>query len=123
MRALAVCDPKPPEHAKVVIAMIGAGSQIERISAIRASLDVPMTSRSRRPCSRRPRTTARRSRRGLLRARHRRVKDAIPLIEKAIPQEKVQDMKAIAQGALAILKDPAYSGPGASELLGRLLID
>ena len=28
-----------------------------------------------------------------------------------------------AQGALAILKDPAYSGPGASELIGRLLID
>ena len=42
VRALAVCDPKPPEHLKMIITMIGTGAQIERISAIRASFDVPM---------------------------------------------------------------------------------
>src|SRR5262249_36020332 len=42
-RSLAVCDSKPPDHLNAIVALIGAGPQIERVSAIRASFDVPMS--------------------------------------------------------------------------------
>jgi HEAT repeats len=124
IRALAACDPKTPAHAKAVIAMIGSGSQLERISAIRASFDVPFEETMKKALIAAGKDGSAQIRGAAFCAlAHRREKDAIPLIEKAIPQEKVQDVKVIAQGALAILKDPAYSGPGAPELIGRLLID
>jgi HEAT repeat protein len=53
-------------------------------------------------------------------ARHQ-VKEAVPILEKAIPQEKVQDVKSIAQSALSILTQPGYEGPAPAELLSRLL--
>jgi hypothetical protein len=124
IRALAACDPKTPAHVKAVIVMIGSGSQLERISAIRASLDVPLDDMLKKALIAAAKDNSAQVRGAAFCAlAHRRVEEAVPIIEKAIPQEKVQDVKAIAQGALAILKDPAYSGPGAPELLGRLLID
>jgi HEAT repeat protein len=124
VRALAVCDPKPPEHSKMILTMIGTGAQIERISAIRAALDVPMNDPLKKALLAAAKDNSSQVR-GM--AFHvlaiRQVKDAIPLIEKAIPQEKNKDMKALAEGSLAMLKQTNYDGPSADEIVKALLID
>ena len=121
VRALAVCDPKTPAHVKAVVAMIGSGAQNERCAAIRASFDVPLDDALKKAL-----IAAAKDANGPVRgaafcalAKHK-VKDAIPIIEKAIPQEKIQDVKSVAQGALAILTQPAYDGPSPADLFSRL---
>jgi hypothetical protein len=123
-RALALCDPKPPDHTKAIIAMIGAGAQIERISAIRASLDVPMTDALKKAL-----LTAATAQTAQVRGAayyalaRRQIKEAIPIIEKAIPQEKVVQVKHIAQSSLSDLKQTPYDGPNADDILKGWLVD
>ena len=51
------------------------------------------------------------------------MKEAIPIIEKAIPQEKVKDVKALAESSLAMLKGTNYDGPNADDILKGFLLD
>jgi hypothetical protein len=53
----------------------------------------------------------------------RQIKDAIPIFEKAIPQEKVQDVKHLAQSALSMLKGTNYDGPNADDIIKGFLLD
>jgi hypothetical protein len=124
VRALAICDPKTPEHLKVITAMIDAGTPKERIAAIRASFDVGLSDSLKKSLlgAAKDATSAIRAAAFCALAKHQ-VKEAIPIMEKAIPQEKVQEAKSVAQGALTILTQANYEGPSPSDLLNRLLMD
>jgi hypothetical protein len=124
VRALAVCDPRTPAHRKAILAMIGAGSQIERISAIRASLDVPMEADLKQALLAAAKVNTAQIRGAAYYALARRqVMEAVPLIEKAIPQEKVQEVKSLAESALSMLKQTRYDGPSADDIVKRFLVD
>lgn len=124
VRALAVCDPKTPDHLKSIVAMIGAGSQIERCSAIRATFDVPMNDAIKKALLLAAKDTTAQIRGSAYYALARRqIKEAIPIIEKGIPQEKVQEVKALAESALSMLKQTEYDGPNADDILKKFLVD
>jgi hypothetical protein len=124
VRALAVCDPKTPEHLKTIVAMITSGSQIERISAIRASFDVPMNDAMKKALLTAAKDNLAQIRGAAYYALARRqIKEAAPLIEKAIPSEKVQQVKQIAESSLSMLKQTEYTGPNADDILKGWLVD
>ncbi len=109
----------------MILAMIGTGSQIERISAIRAALDVPMNDPLKKAllAAAKDNSSRRSAAWRSTSSRSRQVKDAIPLIEKAIPQEKIKDIKALAESSLSMLKQTNYDGPSADDIVKALLID
>lgn len=122
IRALAVCDPVPPDHLALIAGMIASGPQTERLAAIRASLDIPQKIRGGEAVNKALMAAARddasRIRASAFYALARRqVKDAIPVIEKAIPQEKAKDARALAEGSLSALKQTNYDGPNAEDIL------
>jgi HEAT repeat protein len=127
-RALAVCDPEPPDHLKQILAMIASGSQIERCSAIRASFDVPMKGPAKELLKKALLTAAKDPTAQVRGAAYyalanRQIKEAIPIIEKAIPQEKVKDVKSLAESALSMLKGTNYDGPNADDIMKGFLVD
>jgi hypothetical protein len=121
VRALAACDPKTPAHAKAIVAMIPSGAQIERMAAIRASFGLPLDQVLKKALIAAAKDNTAQIRGAAFCAlAHHKIKDAAPLIEKSIPQEKVQVVKAVAQGALAILTQDGYSGPSATDLFATI---
>ena len=121
VRALAACDPKTPAHLNAIVAMIATGAQIERSAAIRASFDLPLDAILKKALLAAAKDNTAQIRGAAFCAlAHHKVKDATSIIEKAIPQEKVQDVKAVAEGALSILTKPDYAGPSALDLFSRL---
>jgi HEAT repeat protein len=121
-RALAVCDPKTPEHVKTIVSMIEAGGQKERIAAIRASLDLSVSESLKKALM-----AAAKDNNAQIRgaafcalAKHA-VKEAVPILEKAAPSEKTQDVKSAAQGALSILTKPGYDGQSPADLMNKFL--
>jgi HEAT repeat protein len=129
VRALAVCDPMPPDHMKIIIAMIGAGSQVERISAIRASFDVPIKKNPMGDNLKKALLAAAKDATAQIRGAayyalaRRQVPEAVPIIEKGIPSEKVKEVKQLAESALSMLKQTEYDGPNADDLMKTWLLD
>jgi HEAT repeat protein len=124
VRALAACDPKTPTHAKAVVAMIASGSsQIERIAAIRAACDLAIDDSLKKALLAAGKDNSAQIRGAAFCAlAHHKVKDAVPLIERSLAQEKVQEVKRVTQGALSILTQENYEGQSAKDLLGALIV-
>jgi HEAT repeat protein len=124
VRALAVCDSQPPEHMKMILGMISTGSQIERCSAIRATLDVKMSDALKKALLTAAKDTTAQVRGAAYYALAvRQIKEGTSIIEKAIPQEKVKDVKHLAESALSMLKGTPYDGPSADDIMKGFLID
>jgi hypothetical protein len=118
IRALAVCDPKPQPHLEMITTMIASGPQVERLHAIRASLDVPINDALKKALMTAAKDDTSRIRAAAFYALARRqVKEALPLMEKAVPQEKVKDAKALIESSVSVLKQTQYDGPNAEDIL------
>jgi HEAT repeats len=123
VRALAISDPKTPQHVKIITSMIETGGPKERIGALRASLDLSISDSLKKAL-----LTAAKDNSAQIRvcafcalAKHQ-VKEAVTLMEKAIPQEKIQEAKAVTQEALAILTKTGNPASPA-DLMSRLVMD
>jgi hypothetical protein len=124
VRALAICDCKTADHMKAIVLMIGSGSQIERISAIRAAADVPMNDALKKALLAAGKDgTAQIRGAAFYVLAQRQVKEAVSMIEKAIPQEKVKEVKQLAESALSMLKQTDYDGPNADDIMKGFLVD
>jgi HEAT repeat protein len=123
LRALAVCDSTTPEHVKLIMSMIDGGPARVRGAAIRASFDLVMSADLKKSLLAAAKHTAPGVRAAAFCAlAHHQIKEAIPIIEAALPHELVPEIKKAAQGSLAILKaEPDYEGPTAADLLARIV--
>jgi HEAT repeat protein len=121
VRALAICDPKTPAHAKAVIGMIAAGSQTERCAAIRASFELAPDASVKKALLVAAKDNSAQVRGCAFCAlAHHKVQEGAQVIEKAISLEKVQAVKGVAEAALAILAGESKDGASARDLLARL---
>jgi hypothetical protein len=124
VRALAVCDGASPESAKVILGMIETGTPKDRVGAIRASFDIPASDELKKAllvCAKHTTPIVRGA--AFCALAERQVKEAAPIIEKAAASETIPDMKAMAQGALAVLNGTDREGPTALEILRKYLPD
>lgn len=125
IRALAVSDADTPETVKIIVTKIESGTPKERVAAIRAACDIPMSDPLKKAllaAAQHPTIPIVRGAAWCVLADHQ-VKEAAPIIEKALPREPLPDMKSMGQSALSILKGTAYDGASGADVLRKFLPD